>query len=409
MLKNKILLFFVLITLILQNTVFAIDLNKNISLNFKNAEIKDVITAIAKEAGINIVIANGINGTISIYLDNVTLKSALKNITKSNGLSYSVEDNLIYIDKSDAIRNKDDMENYFYKPINIDIGELSEILKNYLSENGKIVEDKSGGVLIITDGTAKIEEIKEIIKKLDTPVKQIHIRTKIVETYRGANRALGIQWGGTYNDTTSYDFPYHVNVGGDSESGYLVNLPIAEPTSMISLGLANYAGSLIINAKLMAMQERGDAKVVSEPSVVTMNNQKAIIESGVEFKYRVIEEDNNQIQDDEAKLRMEVTPQVTPDGKIIVKIVVNKDELDFTREVDGYPLKQTRRAETILKLEDGETTIIGGLTKDTFSTKKQAVPFFSSIPLIGGLFKNTTKRKEYDEIMIFITPSIVSE
>ncbi len=407
MLKNRLIIFFVF--LIFVNFSYAMDLNKSISLNFKNAEIKDVITAIAKEANINIVIANNISGTVSIYLDNVTLKNALKNITKSNGLSYSIEDDLIYIDKSDAIKSKEDTENYFYKPVNIDIGELAGILKNYLSESGKIVEDKSGGLLIITDTSSKVNEIKEIVKQLDIPVKQIHIRTKIVETYKGANRALGIQWGGTYSDTTSYDFPYHVSVGGGTEGGYLVNLPILNPTGAISLGLANYAGSLILDAKLMAMQERGEAKIVSEPSVVTMNNQKAIIESGVEFKYRVIEEDNNQIQDDEAKLRMEVTPQVTPDGKIIVKIVVNKDELDFTREVDGYPLKQTRKAETILKLEDGETTVIGGLTKDSFSTKKQAVPFFSSIPLVGGLFRNTTKNKEYDEIMIFITPSIVRD
>jgi type IV pilus assembly protein PilQ len=384
------------------------DLDKKISLNFKNANIRDVLTSIAKESHLNIVLSNDLSGNVTIYMDNVSISNAFKHITKSNGFTYRVDDDVIYVGKADSIDNLDGVLNYIYAPVNIDLNKLSEIMKNYISPKGKIVTDTFSGSIIITDIPTNIETIKNLVSKLDKPVKQIFIKTKIIETYKGANKALGIQWGGSYTDTTSYNFPHNISLGGNPDAGgYLVNLPITEPTTMLAMGLANAAGSLIINAKLMAMQEKGEAKVISEPSVVTMNNQTAIIESGVEFKYRVIEEDNNQIQDDEAKLKMEVTPQVTADGKIIVKVSVNKDELDFTRQVDGYPLKQTRKAETILKLEDGETTVIGGLSKNSFSVVKQSTPFLSSIPLVGLLFKNTTKKREYDEIMIFITPSII--
>lgn len=403
---TKYLVFLILV--IFAVNAQAIDLDKRISINFKNADIRDVMTAVAKESNINIVLSSEVVGKVTIYLNNVSIGNAFKHISRSNGFTYKIDDEIIYVDKSSSMEDKEVIENFLYSPINIDLGKLEEIVKNYISEKGKVVSDSFSSVLIISDFTSNIIRIKELITKLDIPVKQIFIKTKIVETYRGANKALGIQWGGSYTDKTSYNFPYNVNIGGDSNnSGYLVNLPVDGATSLLSMGLTNGAGSLLIDAKLMAMQEKGEAKIVSEPSIVTMNNQKAIIESGVEFRYKVTTTDTSEVEEDEAKLRMEVTPQVTADGKIIVKIIVNKDELDFTREVDGYPLKQTRRAETILKLEDGETTIIGGLSKDTFSVKKESTPYLSNIPLLGILFQNTTRNKEYDEIMIFITPSIV--
>lgn len=397
-----------LLSLMLVTPAYAIDLEKRISVNFKNAEIRDVLTAIAKESHVNVVLSNEVTGPVTIYLDDISIGEAFKHITKSNGFTYKVDGEVVYVDKASSMEDKEEKENYLYTPINIDITKLEEIVKNYISEDGKVVADSFSGVLIITDFLSSLDRIKLLIKQLDTPSKQIFIKTKIVETYKGANKSLGIQWGGSYTGSTSYDFPNSVSVSGDSENnGYLVNLPVADATSLLSMGLSNAAGSLLINAKLMAMQEKGEAKVVSEPSVVTMNNQKALIESGVEFRYRVTTTDTNEVEEDEAKLRMEVTPQVTADGKIIVKISINKDELDFTREVDGYPLKQTRKAETIMKLEDGETTIIGGLSKDTFSVKKESTPYLSDIPILGALFRNTTRSKEYDEIMIFITPSIV--
>jgi type IV pilus assembly protein PilQ len=384
------------------------DLDKKISLNFKNADIRDVLTGIARESKVNIVLSNEVKGLVTIYMDDVSIGEAFKHISRSNNFAYKVDGDVIYVDKADLMESKELKNNFFYKPENIDILKLEEILKNYVSKDGKVVVDSFSGALIITDADSNLDKIKALVQQLDTPVKQIFIKTKIVETYKGADKALGIQWGGSYNDKTSYDFPYNVSVGGDEDNnGYLVNLPAASPAGLLSMGLTNGAGSLVVNAKLSAMQEVGDAKIVSEPSVVTMNNQKALIESGVEFRYRVTTTDSSEVEEDEAKLKMEVTPQVTPENNIIVKIVVNKDELDFTREVDGYPLKQTRKAETILKLEDGETTIIGGLSKNTLRNSKSEVPYLSKIPVLGNLFKSSSKSKEYDEIMIFITPSII--
>ncbi|MBC7196338.1 MAG: type IV pilus secretin PilQ, partial [Deferribacterales bacterium] len=203
-----------------------------------------------------------------------------------------------------------------------------------------------------------------------------------------------------------YYFPNSVSVGGGA-SGYMVNLPVTEPAGALNILLGSATGSLLLDVRLQALEKSGEAKIVSEPKIVTMNNQQAHIESGVEFKYKVTTTDTTDIEEDEAKLLLTVTPQVTPDNNILLNVQVEKSELDFTREVDGYPLKITRKAETYLMVKNGETTIIGGLNQKSTSNSNSAVPYLSKIPLLGTLFKSQSKASTLDELMIFITPKII--
>lgn len=380
---------------------------KIISVNFRDADVRSVINFIAKQSGFNVLIPSSVQGKISVYLDNVTFEDAVKNITSISGLSYSLNNNVLYIDQKDGNVFAMQIENFFYYPKYIGLNTLSDILKNYVSKDGKIVVDSTSGALIITDNGKNMSVLKMIIEKVDKPLKQVLIEAKIVEMNKSGSRDLGIQWGANYAPgSTSYYFPNSVSVGGGSQ-GYMVNLPVTEAAGAMNLLLGTATGSLLLDVRLQAMEKNGNAKIVSEPKIVTMNNQKALIESGVEFKYKVTTTDTTEIEEDSAKLSLSVTPQVTPDNNVLLNLQVEKSELDFSRQVDGYPLKITRKAETYLMVKDGETTIIGGLNQQTSSDTQKEVPYLSKIPLLGLLFKSKAVANSLDELVIFITPKVI--
>lgn len=380
---------------------------KEISLNFRDADVRTVLKFIAERSGFNIVIPSTVQGKVSVFLDNVTFEDAVKNITSISGLSYSLNNNILYIDQKDGNVFAMQIENFFYYPKYIGLNTLSDILKNYVTKDGKIVVDTTNGALIVTDSNKNISVLKTIIEKVDKPLKQVLIEAKIVEMNKSGSRDLGIQWGANYSPgSTSYYFPNSVSVGGGAQ-GYMVNLPVTEAAGAMNLLLGTATGSLLLDVRLQAMEKNGNAKIVSEPKIVTMNNQKALIESGVEFKYKVTTTDTTEVEEDSAKLSLSVTPQVTPDNNVLLNLQVEKSELDFSRQVDGYPLKITRKAETYLMVKDGETTIIGGLNQQTSSDTKKEVPYLSKIPVLGALFKSNAVANSLDELVIFITPKVL--
>ena len=401
---TKHVMLFILLVFI-NESVFSAE--KIISVNFRDADIRSVINFIAKQSGFNVLIPSSVQGKISISLDNVTFEDAVKNITSISGLSYSLNNNVLYIDQKDGNVFAMQIENFFYYPKYIGLNTLSDILKNYVSKDGKIVVDSTSGALIITDNVKNMSVLKMIIEKVDRPLKQVLIEAKIVEMNKSGSRDLGIQWGANYTaGSTSYYFPNSVSIGGGT-SGYMVNLPVTEAAGAMNLLLGSATGSLLLDVRLQAMEKNGNAKIVSEPKIVTMNNQKAVIESGVEFKYKVTTTDTIEIEEDSAKLSLSVTPQVTPDNNLLLNLQVEKSELDFSRQVDGYPLKITRKAETYLMVKDGETTIIGGLNQQISSDTQKEVPYLSKIPLLGALFKSKTVANSLDELVIFITPKVI--
>ncbi|BAI80723.1 type IV pilus assembly protein PilQ [Deferribacter desulfuricans SSM1] len=399
----------ILLILSISSLLFAADLSKSISVNFKDADIKDVMITLSKLSKINIVLPKNINGKLTLYLENVALKDVIDNIAKQFNLSYDIKNNIIYFYNSGTKNDTAPVVDYFYAPKNIKLADLVKILENFKSDKGKIVVDDYSGTLIITDTKENIEKMKYYISKIDVPIKQVMIEAKIVEVSKTGSRELGLQWSANTNiNSTNKYFPNTISIGGDT-SGYMVNLPITNPGGTLSLLLGNYSGSFILDAKLQALEQQGLAKIVSQPKIVTMNNKEAKIESGFEFHYKVIDDDDTDVESDEAKLSLTVTPQVTPDNNILLKIVVDKSELDFSKTVDGYPLKFTRKAETYVKLKDGETTVIGGLVQEKQSNSTSAVPGLSKIPLIGWLFKSKTNSHDLNDLVIFITPKIIKE
>ncbi|MGA1862876.1 hypothetical protein OWM07_08330 [Deferribacter thermophilus] len=399
----------IILILSISSLVFAADLNQRISVNFKDADIKDVMITLSKLTKINVVLPKNIDGKLTLYLEDVAIKDIIDNIAKQFNLSYEIKNNIIYFYKSGIQNDTAPIVDYFYAPKNIKLSDLVKILENFKSKKGKIVVDDYSGTLIITDTKDNIEKMKYYISKIDIPIKQVMIEAKIVEVSKTGSRELGLQWSANTNfNSTNSNFPNTISIGGDT-SGYMVNLPITNPAGTLSLLLGNYSGSFILDAKLQALEQQGLAKIVSQPKIITMNNKEAKIESGFEFHYKVIDNDDTNVESDEAKLSLTVTPQVTPDNNILLKIVVDKSELDFTKTVDGYPLKFTRKAETYVKLKDGETTVIGGLVQEKQSKSTSAVPGLSKIPLIGWLFKSKTNSHDLNDLVIFITPKIIKE
>ncbi len=416
--------FFILFSLV--SLTFA-NINKSVSINMKNADVKDVFNALSLISNTNIVIGKGVEGKISVFLDNVSLIDAVKSITANADLSYRLENNIIYIVKSEPMSQtaitSDNVESYFFKPKYMRLSQIEGLINNFVSSTGgKVVLDNSTGTIIVTDTKSNLKYIKELLNKIDQPSQQIMIEAKIVRTTKNGGRDLGIQWGASINDKTRYNFPYSVQVGAgaDTNRNFIVNLPIADATRAglgagIGLTLGSFNNNFILNAKLNALETKGEAKIMHSPKILTMNNQKAKLESGEEIRFRETKTSTTSttqettIQKEEAKTILEITPQVLSNGNILLNLSLELSEFDRSKEkeVDGIPSKNTNKAETQVTLKDGETLIIAGLKKETMFKNESSVPLLSKIPLLGALFRNKSAGEDLSELLIFVTPKIM--
>lgn len=403
------------------------DISKIVSLNMKNADVKDVFNALSLISNTNIVVGKGVEGKVSVFLDNVTLIDAIKSITANADLSYRLENNIVYIIKSEPMSQSsitsDNVESYFFKPKYMSLNQLEGIINNFvMSTGGKLVFDNSTGTIIVTDTKTNLKYIKELLNKIDQPTQQVMIEAKIVRTTKNGGKDLGIQWGASINDKTRYNFPYSVQVGAgaDTNRNYIVNLPVTDITRAglgagIGLTLGSFNNNFILNAKLNALETKGEAKIMHSPKILTMNNQKAKLESGEEIRFRETKTNTTSstqettIQKEEAKTILEITPQVLSNGNILLNLSLELSEFDRSEEkkVDGIPSKNTNKAETQVTLKDGETLIIAGLKKEMMFKNESSVPFFSKIPLLGALFRSRSSGDDLSELLIFVTPKIM--
>ncbi|MCF8126029.1 MAG: type IV pilus secretin PilQ [Desulfotignum sp.] len=287
-------------------------------------------------------------------------------------------------------------------------------------QQGSIMMDQGTSSLIIHASRSDINKLMPVIRQLDRPVKQVWIEAHIVEAESSTGKALGIQWGGLANTKTSSD--KQISVGGDISpfgqalqddafyepvDGNVVSLPMIGQTG-INLGImAQKMGSYVLYTQLMALQEDGVLNILSKPSITTQNHQKAVIKSGKEIPYQTVENDEVSIEWKEAVIKLEVTPHVIDDKIVRLEILTHKDELDFSSPINGNPTIITKNAETSVTLLDGQTTVIGGLNKEKNNNSEKGVPGLKDVPGLGWLFKNMSKDKEMEELLIFITPHIL--
>ncbi|MBI1819558.1 MAG: type IV pilus secretin PilQ [Nitrospirae bacterium] len=406
------------------------------SLEFREADIKDVLRAIGQENRLNIIIREEVKGKVTLSFKNVTLDEALGAILKNQNLWASKNGSILTISKPVSPEGEEDLVTRMIPVSYASVKELQESVRGLLTKKGNISTVVRSNTLIIKDIPENVDRIADLIKTLDTRTPQVMIEARIVEASTNFTRELGIQWGGSYTSgnmtmaggaikTNSTDTFYTPLSGGIGLSGapFAVNLPaLVGPGSGGSLGFsyANIANNLLLDLQLSAMQDTGKGKILSNPKILTLDNKEARISSGSEILIPTAtlitsgassggsatgSSATSGVTTISAKLELVVTPHITPDHQILMHIKTEKKEPDYSRQIQNIPPLNTRSAETDLLVKDGTTVAIGGILTKNESVSENGVPFLSDIPILGWFFKKQNKGDQQTELIIFITPS----
>lgn len=422
-----ILLLFILLNVnlaIANNDTNAIlnDIEKKYTLNFKTQPIADVLRALARQANLNIILPDNMPENISVSLNNVTLKSAIESILLSRGYNYKVENNILRVYREESkIKTKMEVINLQYANANTIASTLSKMFST-----ASIQADTATNSLIIKDEEDTVSEIKKIIEKLDVRTKQVLIEAKIVNATESFSRDLGIQWGGFFSNSSQSNKMFGISPSttgtttttfGTSNPGdnFVINAPIqTTPVGNLGIIIGSLHKNLRLDLALQLAEQKGQAKIVSSPKILTLDNKRATIRSGSTLRIRSIPLGTSvsagvtaTVETINTGVELGVTPQITGDDNITLTVDVGQSEPNFDRKVENIPEVQDQRATTSILLKDGETVVIGGLYRIIEGESITGIPFLSDIPLIGWLFKSKSKEKRNEELMIFLTPRII--
>lgn len=404
------------------------------SMEFRDADIKDVLRAVGQAAHLNMIVGDAVSGTVSLSLKDVAIIDALEAILKTKGLTYVRDANILRVVAFADVRDED-METRVF-PLGYANGkETLGVVEKLKSEKAKISSDARMNAVVVKDLSLNLDKMERLLKHLDARIPQVLIEAQIVEVASNYTRELGIQWGGRYNGKTSQItggatgnlgssgsgavigsttfFPLTGDIGM-SGNGYVVNLPAAVGTGAggaIGMTFGTIGGRRLLDLQLSAMQVTGNGKILSNPKVMTVNNKEAKISSGVDIPVRVVSStavgSTSSVQIISASLNLSTTPMITNDNRIALIVKVEKAEPDFSRQVDGIPTILKRSANSELIVNNGETIVLGGILTKNEGSAEAGIPLLSQIPLIGWLFKKTSKFDNQSELLIFLTPTIV--
>ncbi len=398
-----------------------------IDLKVTNADVTEVIRTFAQISGINIVVQPGVSGTVTAELDNVPWDQALEQILKINGLSYELEGNVMRIAPVGILRQEAQekqqlaqaqalsipLRTVFRRLSYADADQIAGLLRSgqagLLSQRGSVIVDMRTNSLIIKELPQFMDTVISVIDRLDSPEPQVMIEARIIETTKRFTRDIGIQWGfdaiadAAHGNTTGLLFPNNVEGSGN------VNVPGGGDAGTINLRLCNVLNTFNLDVALQAAESEGLINILSAPKVATLNNQPASIQSGVQIPIQTIANNTVTVQYVNATLRLDVTPQVTAEGTVMMDIQIQKREPQLAFLVPGAtnaPIA-TKEATTRLLVRDGGTAVIGGIYRVSTDQGEDRVPGLANIPIIGHLFKNKSRREENEELLIFITPRVI--
>ncbi|MCG3174930.1 MAG: hypothetical protein GMKNLPBB_03231 [Myxococcota bacterium] len=421
---------------------------EKITIDTKNMDIRSFLNLIADRVGINIIAADDVRGVVSVKLRDVPWNIALKQIlaAKGYGIQERPEANLIRIapldvlNKEEELKQQKELTSKLKQPLSIHLipvnyalaAEISPLLSQVKSQVGTITVDPRTNVLIIQDLKENLIKAEKLVRKLDLETPQILIESRIVEANTNQSRSLGIQWGGGVHmsprtgNSTGLVFPNTVgifggaddpqtlnpNSGTASPGDFVVNLPApvgAGSGGALGFIFGSASGNEQLNLRLSAAEASGEVRIVSSPRITTMDNKEAKINQGVAIPISVVSAAGVNTRFVNADLSLTVTPHVTADRSILLKLVVTKAEPDFSRRgASGDPTIVRQNAQTQMLIKDGESAVIGGIFVRRSASSRAGVPFLSKIPVLGWLFQNSQNTDERSELLIFITPRIVS-
>jgi len=412
---------------------------ERLSLNFQDIEVRSVLQLIADFTGLNVVVSDTVGGSLTLRLKNVPWDQALDIILKTKGLAMRQTGNVMLVAPSEEIAAREKLELESQKQIEeleplysefiqvnyAKAGEIAALLKSsdttLLSDRGMATIDDRTNTLLVQDTAAKLVEIRKLVARLDVPVRQVLIESRIVSADTLFSRDLGVRFGMTKR--TRYDDDHllvgggtlggdnsNVNIppaGGIGSEGLMVDLGATGATSSIGLAIGKI-GSHLLQLELTAMESEGKGEVISSPRVLTSNQKTAFIQKGTEIPYQEATSSGaTAIQFKDAVLELRVTPQITPDDRIIMDLNIKKDSPGD--ETGGVPAIDTNELSTQVLVDNGETLVLGGIYEQTTREDVERVPFFGELPLVDWMFKNTSKVNDKRELLIFVTPKIVKE
>jgi type IV pilus assembly protein PilQ len=431
---------------------------ERLTLNFQDIETRAVLQLLADASGQNIVVSDSVSGNVTLRLQNVPWDQALDIVLRTKGLDKRKQDNVIIVapqaelaarEKAELAARKDVQElaplRSEYLQVNYaKAKDLEGLIKtqtnSLLSPRGSVTVDDRTNTLLLQDTSDRLADIRRLVATLDIPVRQVLIEARIVIVNNDFERALGARFGftnyqkngntglvtttGTAAGTdlaigsalsnvqsTGSIYPISVPTGSAAAQRYNVNLPATNPAGSIALGILG--SNFIVDLELSAAQAETQANIISSPRVITANQKEATIEQGVEIPYQQSASSGAAtIQFKKAVLSLKVTPQITPDNRIIMDLDVKDDSVGTVVVASGgvnVPSIDTREIATQVLVNDGQTVVLGGILQTTQREDDTKVPYLGDIPVLGHLFKNTDHKDNKDELMIFITPKIVRE
>ncbi|MBL8721580.1 MAG: type IV pilus secretin PilQ [Myxococcales bacterium] len=423
---------------------------KRIDLDFKDADIHNILRLLAEVGKVNIVTADDVSGSITIKMKNVPWDQALDVVLQAKGLGMVRSGNLIRVAKAEALEKEREMaiakkkQELELAPIETRLipvsyataAELAAKAEELKSPRGKITIDERTNVLIVRDVAANLDQIEALVHSLDTQTPEVLVEARIVEATSRYLRDVGIQWGGDMTmsaatgNPTGLAFPSRIGlVGGASDQqtptaglspltnaipnpNFAVNLPAAAGTGSggaLGLALGSINDIVNLNVRLSAAETSGMLRIISSPRILTLDNREATISQGTLIPFSQISAQGVQTTFQEAKLALTVKPHVTADGSVAMHVKINRDEPDFNQtSARGDPTILKRQAETDLLVPDGATVVIGGIYTRNTGRNLDQVPFFGSIPIIGILFQRRRASDTRSELVIFLTPRIVN-
>jgi type IV pilus assembly protein PilQ len=419
-----------------------------LSLDLDGVDLRAVLRTLADVSGLNMVIDPDVQGSVDIKLTDVPWDQALDVILRGNGLDYSVDGTIVRISKIKTLEDENKARQAAAQaaaerqaqagglafetfPLSYaKAAEIAPLLKGSLrlSKYGQVQVDVRTNTLIIADLPEQFGPIRQLLTTLDRAEPQVEVEARIVQTTRDFAKAIGVQWGlngrvmPDIGNTTSLVFPNQGTLGGrlggtqgttDPRAGELeqtstgVRLGVPDATSAIGLALGSVNGAFNLDVALSALERTGKGRVLSTPRLTTQNNIEAEVAQGIQIPIQVVANETVTVSFKDAVLILRVTPQITAANTVIMKITIENGTADFSRQVNGIPPVNTQRALTQVQIDDGATTVIGGIFVSTETSSNGQVPLLHRIPILGWLFKNERVEDESRELLIFITPRIL--
>jgi type IV pilus assembly protein PilQ len=430
---------------------------ERLTLNFQDIKVRAVLQLLADASGQNIVVSDSVHGSVTLRLQNVPWDQALAIILETKGLGERKQGNVILVapqaelaarEKAElaaqhAVQQLEPLRSEYLQINYAKASDLAALIKSQsnslLSKRGNVAVDARTNTLLLQDTPQRLEQINRLVARLDVPVRQVQIEARIVLVNDDFARQLGARLGVTDTQTygnngfvtttgtaagedsimssamnvlngTGQYITYPTGSGGAPER-YNVNLPVSNPTGSIAVGILS--GAKLIDLELSAAEAETEAKDISSPRVITANQKQATIMQGVEIPYQQSASSGaTSISFKKAVLQLKVTPQITPDNRIILDLSVRDDEIGQVVVESGgvqVPSIDTRQVTTQVLVNDGQTVVLGGILQTKADNTINKVPLLGDIPVLGHLFKSTNRTNNKDELLIFVTPKIVRQ